>query len=442
MRIFRRWGALSLSAMLIGTFLSTIALTTGGATPAAADTPEAFAGTASAQALQLSLLGITLNVDKTDATADSTPKASADAAILAPGSLLTLDSTSVSAPTSGGGTTNQTPVCNGALALSTLISITAVCAQSGASVPPDAAASVCTPPTGAVSPMACGSAKVLEIDVGLTQLLQPILTAVKNSLQGLSTTVGNILSNIPIVSPLLTNLLNSPLLSGLGIQLSDPISSLLDALNRATELLSIKVLPSVSAVTTTAGAFTAAGEADGIVVTLLPGVLLNSQPLLDLHVAEGQAVASYDRQTCKSSASFIGGLLSGELLGTPLDVNTGTISLGGLGSIALGSGSKTTNADGTVTAKADGLAVNLLNGLVVLDAGHASATVGGACATVTPPTTAATVAVQAETVTTKPPVLATTGADEMPLLPIGFFLLLAGYLTRRRWLRRQASSSN
>ncbi|MGH9126704.1 MAG: hypothetical protein ACRDZ8_18540 [Acidimicrobiales bacterium] len=447
MRIFRRWGALGLSALLIGTALSTIALTAGAAAPAAAQnaTPEAFAGSASAQALTLSLLGINLNVDKTDAAADSSPKASADAAVLAPGSLLTLDPTKVAVPTSAANTTDATPVCNGALALSTLISITAVCAQSAAAIPPDAAPAACAAPSGAVTPMACSSAKVLEIDVGLTQLLQPILTAVKNSLQGVSTTVGNILSNLPVVSPLLNNLLNSPLLSGLGIKLSDPVSSLLDALNRATELLSVKVLPSVSAVSTTAGAVTAAAEADGIVVTLLPGVLLNSQPLLDLHVAEGQAISTYNRTTCASTSQFTAGLLSGELLGTPLNVSTSTISLGGLGSISLGNGTKTSSSSaGTASATADGLAINLLNGLVVLDAGHATSSIGGNCAVAAPaPTTTtstSTVAVAATTVT-KPPVLATTGADEAPLLPIGFLLLLAGYLTRRRWLSRRSQTS-
>jgi hypothetical protein len=364
--------------------------------------------------------------------------------VIAPGSLVTLGVTSAAVP-SGTTVTETTPQgCSLSVPLPTILTISALCAQSAVAVPPATPPSVCAPTATATAPTACGSAEVLEIDVGLTQLLQPILTAVKNATAGLSTTVGTILNSIPVVTPLLNNLLSGPLLGGLGITTTDPIGSLLDALNRATELLKIQVLPSVSSVSTTPGAFTAASEADGIVVTLLPGVLLNSEPVLSLHVAEGSTTSTYNRATCQSSSTFTAGLLSGELLGTPLNVGVSTLTLGALGSVTLGGGSVApANANGTTGATADGLDINLLNGLVALDVGHATSTVGGSCAVVTAvtSTTTATTTVTAPPVTgTIPIVLATTGTDA-PLLPIGLMLILMGYITWRVRRSRQAARS-
>src|SRR5580704_1499677 len=264
MRIFRRYSAMSMAVLMVGALLATVA-GAAAALPAGAQTatPESFAGSASATALKLSLLGINLTVGQTDAEADSTPKASADASVIAPGSLVTLGVTSASVPSGTNTTTDTTPQgCNVSAPLPSILTISALCAQSAVAIPPGVPPTVCAPTATATAPTACGSAEVLEIDVGLTQLLQPLLNAVKNATAGLSTSVGNILSNLPVVTPLLNNLLTGPLLGGLGITLADPVGSLIDALDRATELLSIKILPSVSSVATTPGAFTAASEAD------------------------------------------------------------------------------------------------------------------------------------------------------------------------------------
>jgi hypothetical protein len=444
MRIFRRYSAMSMAVLLVGALLATVAAA-GAALPAAAQTstPESFAGSASATALKLSLLGINLTVGQTDAEADSTPKASADASVIAPGSLVTLGVTSASVPAGTNLTTDTTPQgCNVSAPLPSILTISALCAQSAVAIPPAGPPTVCAPTATATAPTACGSAEVLEIDVGLTQLLQPLLTAVKNATAGLSTTVGNILSNLPVVTPLLNNLLSGPLLGGLGITLADPVGSLIDALDRATELLSIKILPSVSSVATTPGAFTAASEADGIVITLLPGVLLGSDlPVLQLKVASGSTTSTYNRSTCQSSSSYIAGLLSGELLGTPLNVGLSTLNLGTLGSVTLGGGSVApVAANGATSATADGLDVNLLNGLVALDVGHATSSVVGACAVAAPVTTTTSTTVIPPTTGTIPIVLATTGTSA-PLLPIGLMLILMGYITWRIRRSRQAQRS-
>src|SRR5580658_8864993 len=98
MRIFRRYSAMSMAVLMVGALLATVAAG-AAAVPAAAQTstPESFAGSASATALSLSLLGITLTVGKTDASAGSTPKAAADATVVG-GSVATLGVTSASAP--------------------------------------------------------------------------------------------------------------------------------------------------------------------------------------------------------------------------------------------------------------------------------------------------------------------------------------------------------
>ncbi len=248
------------------------------------------------------------------------------------------------------------------------------------------------------------------------------------------------------MTPLLNNLLSGPLLGGLGLKLSDPIGSLIDALDRATELLSIQVLPSVSSVATTPGAFTAASEADGIVITLLPGVLLyanGTEPVLSLHVAEGSTTSTYNRSTCQSSSSYTAGLVHGELLGQPINVGHRHPRPQHPRQRHPGRRlpPRQSAANGTVGATADGLDVNLLNGLVALDVGHAtSSAVGGACAVVSPVTTTTSTTVVPPTTGTIPIVLATTGTSA-PLLPIGLMLILLGYITWRIRRSRQAQRS-
>jgi hypothetical protein len=296
-----------------------------------------------------------------------------------------------------------------------------------------------------VAPSACATASVLTLDVQLLQALQPLLDAVKNATQGLSTQVGQVLNNLPVVSPLLNNLLNGPLLGGLNIKLTDPIGSLITAIEHATELLRLQVLPSVSSVGTSPGALVASSESDGIILTVLPGLTVAGNPLLQVTIAKGAATATYNRDTCQSSGDFTAAVASIKILDNPVqNIGSGAITLPlGLGTLTLGGGASNQNADGSVGVVADGFNLDLLNHLVQLNAGHAEAVAGGKCAVVvvapvTTTTTSTTSPTQPTVGGTLPATLPLTGNDQ-PLLPIGLGLVLAGYLTRRTLLARRAS---
>jgi hypothetical protein len=440
MRFFRRYCALAMSGLIIGGVLTGVAASAVTATPAAADTPEVFAGSASATAFNLNLLNLVkLTMSPTHASVDSTPKAHADAAV-ATGSL-GVSPTSADAPVGANLSFTSPQPCATSVPVQSILLITGGCSQSAAAVPNAPAPTVCAPTSGVVAPAACASASLLNIDVQLLQALQPLLDALKNTVQGLSTQVGTVLSNIPVVSPLLNNLLHGPLLGGLNISLSDPVSSLITALERATELLSIRILPSDSAVATAPGAVVAASEADGVVLTVLPGLTVAGNPLLQVILAKGATVSTYNRITCQTTSTFTAAGVQIKLLDNPVqNLGLGTITLPlGLGTIIVGGGATTQNADGSVGSVADGLNVNLLGGLVQLGSGHAESVAGGKCATLT-----AVASTVAPTTTTLPAVtgtlaarLATTGSDT-PFLPIGVGLLLMGLVTRRTLVKRRA----
>jgi hypothetical protein len=444
MTTFRRLCAVGLAGLIVGGVLSGAAFSAASAAPAsvpaAVSTSEAFAGSASATAFHLNLLNlVNLIVSETNASADSTPKAHADAAV-SKGSL-TVDQTTADAPTAANTTFTSPQQCNTTVPIQLVLLLTGSCSQSAAAVAPSPAPAACNPATGTITPTACANASVLTLDVQLLQALQPLLDAVKNATQGLSTQVGQVLNNLPVVSPLLNNLLNGPLLGGLNIKLTDPVGSLITAIEHATELLKIQVLPSVSSVATSAGAVVASAESDGIILTVLPGLTVSGNPLLQVVLAKGAASATYNRSTCQSSGDFTAAGAQIKILDNPVQsLGTGAITLPlGLGTLTIGGGLTAPNTDGSVGSVADGFNLDLLNHLVQLSSGHAEAVAGGKCAVVV-----AAVSTTSTTSTTLTPIsgtlaahLATTGTDE-PLLPIGFGLLLAGYLTRRSFLARRA----
>jgi len=442
MNIFRRWGTLGLSALLIGSILSTVALASGAAAPAAAQSAEAFAGSANAEGLKLSLFGTNVTIGATSAEADTTPQAVASGSGLA---LLTATQSSATA-NSTTPSASEGPKCGLNLQLTSIAGLALACSTSSGSIADSA-------------PTAASSAKIGEIDVGLLntvlQLLQPILNAlepVANQIVGnVLTTVTNALNGLGLAA-LGTTVTN--LLGNLGVSTTQPVSSLITALEKATNLATITVGPSASSVTTSSGTVVATSSAQGAVIDVLPGITVTGKPLLEITVGQASTTSTYNRGTGKSNATFSPAIVSINLLGdnipiglgAPVNLFPGTALAS---SISLGAGSTKSLANGGVSAQADGVAINLLTGLnggISLALADASSSVGGTpavAAVTTTSTTSTTVAVAATSLTTKPPVLATTGADEAPLLPIGFALLLAGYLARRRWLvgRRQTDTT-
>jgi len=419
--------------------LSTVALTAGTAAPAAAS-PEAFAGTATAQALKLDLFGTTITLGSTNAEADTTPQA------VASGSGVALLTATASSATANSTTPTATPpqACGVNLPLTGILTLSLACSQSAGSVANSA-------------PTATATSNIAALNVGtlslVLQLLQPILNALEpiaNSLIGsVLTTVNTALSGLGLgaVGTTLSNLLG-----GLGVSETQPVSSLITALEKATDLATIHVGDSSAGVTTSSGTVIATSSAQAATIDVLPGILLNGGPLLSITVGTATTTSTYNRGTGVSTAAFSPAILTVSLLGINVPVGLGApVSLFAgtplASTISLGAGSTTKNADGSVTATADGVGLDLLQGInggISLDLAHAASGVGGTVAAVTTTTTVAptttTTVKPAITTTTLPP-LATTGSDT-PYLAIGFTLLLAGYLTRRKLLARRAGSGS
>lgn len=418
--MLKRFCALAVSGAIVGALMAV--------PPATADTPEVFAGTAAAQTLKLDALGIKLTVGATSASADSTPKAHADGAGLA------ILAGTVSHADAAGSVSSDAPpkACALSLPIQGILDLALACSQSQAL-------------TAGGSPTGSSTATLANIDVGVLnlvlQLLKPITDALVPVLDQVIGSVTGVLQ--PVLGPLLNQLL-----PGLGLNLQSPVSSLVTALQKVTLLARVTLGQSASVVTTTGGGVTSTALAKGGQIDLLPGLTLTGGPLVSIVLGSSGTTASFDRNTGKSAASFDPALLTLKVLGTsipiagaaPITLFAGTVLES---TITVGGGRTVTNSDGSVGAVADGVSVHLLKGIaggINLDLVHAESAVGGAHAVITAATTTttSTTVVGATTTTTKPPilVLAHTGS-EVPYLPIGMFLIVAGYLTRRRLARNR-----
>ena len=404
MRIRGRICALALSAATLSAVV--------GVSPASADTAEAFAGTATARALNLSLLGIKVTAGSTTALADSSPKAQASGAGLA------LIAQTVSQAAVNGPNASQAPpkACGVDLPIAGLLSVALACSQSNAS-------------TTDASPTARSVANIAAIDVGVLDLVLDLLDPI---LDALVPVVDQVIGDVTgTLQPLLGGLLD-PLLQGLQLDLQSPVQSLLDALRDVTNLAEIRVGDSLSQVTTEGTKVTATAAARGAEIRVLPGLTAAGGPLLSITVGSATATSVFDRTAGTSTAAFDPALLTVNVLGTSIPVALGqpiTLFPGTVleSTISLGAGRTVRNPDGTVGAVADGVGLQLLKGLnggIVLELAHAESAVGGAKAVITPQSLPSP---KAE----RPPELARTGGMGDPLLPIGFVLVLVAVLTRR-----------
>jgi hypothetical protein len=432
MRIFRRLCALGVSGLIVGGTLTGVAVSAATSTPAGADTPEAFAGSASAQALQLKLFGTALTVGSSNAVADSTPKAHADGAGLA-----LIAATMSSADADSVKTSSAPPkACGLNLPIANILTLALACSQSASG-------------TVNASPSAVATSNIAALDVGLLNpllnLLQPVLNALTPIADQL---LGTVLTTVQgVLQPVLGTTLQQ-LLGSLGLDTSKPVSSLLTALQKATNLVTVHVGDTASSVVTSAGTVVADSIAKGAEIDVLPGLTLTGGPLLSITLGLAHTTSTFNRLTGDSAANFDPAIVTVKLLGIAIPiVGTELKLLAGTpleSVITLGSGSTTKNkTDGSVTAEASGVGIDLLKGLnggISLHLAHAESAAGGAKAALVATTTSTS------TTTTVVPVtggtlfvahLPVTGNAE-PVLPIGMALILAGYLTRRTMRRRWA----
>jgi hypothetical protein len=433
MTFLRRFCALGVSGLIVGALMSGVTATTASSAPLKADTAEAFAGTASAQALRLGLFGTNLTVSSSNAVANSSPMAHAD------GSGVALITATVSSADSVGANQSSAPgkACGLNIPLTGILNLALACSQSAAQ-------------TTSATPAALASSNIADLDVSvlstILNLLQPILNALVPIADQVLSTVVTTVQNIvqPVLGTTLTNLLGA-----LGIKPSAPVSSLITALENATQLLTVHVGDTASSVVTTAGSVVADSDAQGAQISVLPAL-----GLLTITVGEAHTTSTFSRSAGTSSATFSPAILT--ITSKVLPIGTITVQLGSPitlfagtaleSTISLGAGTTVKNPDGSVGAVADGVGIDLLKGInggISLHLAHAQSAVGGNAAAIS--TTTTTGAAATTTTAAAPPVtgtlqakLATTGTDA-PLLPIGFVLLLAGYLTRRSFRARRAA---
>jgi hypothetical protein len=411
--MFRRIGAIALSALVVSAFL---------VAPASAQStevetrPESYVASASARALYLKLLGIEVSAGTSGIQLSSAgPQAKATGAglLLASGTISTVETTAPDqklAPAPACVLNIDPPLLN-------LLGLQTACGTARAD-------------STVGAPQAFGQGQVAGITLGGTQLLailQPILDAL---VPLLDSTLGSVTGALqPILGPLLQPLLGT-------LDLTQPVSTLLDRLEEVTALATVDVGRSTSTGTSTAASITSTATAQGAEVNLLPGLAPLGGPLLQILVGEATATSTFDRGKAQSTPSYDAAIarIKSPLLGldlpialnAPLDLNLGILRL----QVSLGAGRTTTNPDGSVSAEADGVSVALTTPLgdIILQLAHAQSAIGGQGRLLSQ-----------QQVVQPVEQLAKTGSD--PWIPMaGFVLLLAAFTTRRLLVARPSGN--
>jgi hypothetical protein len=399
-RTTRRLGALAVSTVIAGTFI------TGPAH--AAGRPETFLGSATSTALNLDLLGTKLTLGFAKSSVDSTVKALAEAAgqLLQPASSTRAES-SASAPRSSDGEKCAIPSL--LEPLKALLNIQAGCSTALTEI------------LNGV-PQAIGKGTVARIDLGLNSVLQTLNQVIAPVQSALENVLGSLGQIAPQLDPLV-----------------DTVGELLTSvLNQQT--LSIRLGDATSNVTSTANAITSTATAAGGQIDLLPIGGLDAGPLVSIIVGSAKASATYDRSTGVATPVVDPALvrvrlalpLLGQVQEIPVAIGQTITLLQGTpleSTIAIADGTTTTNADGSVLAVSDGVLLHLLKGLnggVKLELAHAEAGVAGAPA----------VAAPAPEVPQVVPELPRTGGFPAALPFVGTGMLAAAFVGRRYLLSR------
>ena len=422
MSMFRRTGAIALSALVVSAFLVL-------PSPASAQTvqtrPESFIATANARSLNLEVLGLKVTVGASGIEMTSAPaaKATGGGVLLVPGTVSTVETTAASQVLA------PPKACVLNLPLATLLSLQLACGEARAESTPGA-------------PQAFGQGTVAAIDVGGQQvlaLLAPILDALAPLLDQVLGTVTGALT--PIVGNLLGGLVGT---AGTGVDLTKPVSSLVDVIKQATNLATIKLGNSTSQGLSETGKISAIATAQGGQIDVLPGLALGGAPLLSIIVGSAKATSVFDRSGGTSTPGFDAAIITVKLglpilgnlteipvkLGSPLTLLAGTPLES---TISLGAGTTTKNPDGSVSSVADGVSIWLLKGIsggIKLELAHAESGIGGQSQLV-----------EQQKIVEPVAQLAKTGND--PWIPmVGFALLLAAFTTRRLVVARPSGKRN
>ncbi len=428
MRTVQRVGAIALSALLM---TAVLALPASAQTQTVETRPESFIATAAARGLELNLFGSRVTIGQSSALINSTPSAKASGAGVALASG-TVSTSEVSGP-------NQTSTPPKACVLNLpgvaqLLTVELACGESRVS-------------TANGAPSAYGAGSVAGVDLLGNTLIDPIVALLESLLLQLTPlldqTVATVTTTLNGVNPALGSLL-SGLVANLSLgqgstvaPVSNLVTGLLDGIQRATQLLDVKVGDSTAATATTATAVTATANAAGAQIDLLPGLTLGGAPLLSIIVGQATSVSTFDRATAKSTPSFDAAvarvrlglpLLGAAVTDIPVQLNQPLTLLAGTpleSTISLGAGRTVTDPNtGAVASYADGVSIHLLKGLnggIALELAHAETGVGGQTRLTSPQ----------QTVIPVVPSLAKTGND--PWLPLaGAGLLLVALAIRRR----------
>ncbi len=389
MRTIRRVGGLAVAGLLLGAVVSGPA--------ASADTPAAYAGSASAQALKLSLGSgsLTAGISEAKAASDGTGAATGTGSITPAG--VTGNAKAANPP----GETKP-EICGAAGAPPAPLNVLSLGLACGT-----AAATG----TGLTS-VASARGEVARLDVTANTVLAGPLAPVTGPL---TTTVGSTTTTVCAALPV------APLQDACK-QVTGTINEIVQSLV-STQTLSLDAGNSTSRVSVAGNTVTSEGTASGAVIALLPNATLNGTPvggpLATITVARAEAKVLCDLASGTATPSFdpalvrvklsapvvallpalpnlIPGvtLVNGEftiapgqsqtiLAGTPLQTE-----------IVVGAGKKTVNPDGTASAVSDGVKVHALQligstvaplaGGLLFDLAHAEAAGGCVAATVTP----------------------------------------------------------
>jgi hypothetical protein len=423
LRTMRRIGAILLSGLVMTAVLALPAT----AAETVETRPESFIATAAARGLELNLFGNRVTVGQSSALVNSSPMAKASGAgvALVAG---TVSNSEVNAPNLSAA---PPKACVLNLPIAGLAAVELACGESRVD-------------TNNGAPSAYGAGSVAGVDLLGTTLLDPITNLLRQLLNALlpvvDQTVGTVLNTL---TPTLGGLLGG-LTTNLGLgtgsnvaPVSGLVNNLLDGIERATQLLDVKVGSSTASAVTTANAVTATANAAGAQIDLLPGLTLGGAPLLSIIVGQAKSVSTFDRGTAKSTPSFDAAvarvrlglpLLGAAVTDIPIQLNQPLTLLAGTpleSTISLGAGRTTTDPNtGAVASYADGVSIHLLKGLnggIAIELAHAETGAGGQTRLVS----------QQQQVTPVVPALAKTGND--PWLPLtGAGLLFVALGIRRR----------
>lgn len=423
MRTLRRIGAVLLSGLMMTAVLALPASGQG----TVETRPESFIATAAARGLDINLFGNRVTIGQSSALINSSPSAKASGAGVA------LISGTVSNSEVNGPNQSATPpkACVLNLPVAGLLTVELACGESRVS-------------TADGAPSAYGAGAVAGVDLLGTTLIQPIIDLLRSLLSALTPvldqTVGTVLNTL---TPALGGLLGG-LAGNLGLgntanvgPVSGLVDNLLDGIERATQLLDIKVGESTAEAVTTTNAVTATANAAGAQIDLLPGLTLGGAPLLSIIVGQAKSVSTFDRATAKSTPSFDAAvvrvrlglpLLGAAVTDIPIQLNQPLTLLAGTPletTISLGAGRTVTDPNsGAVASYADGVSIQLLKGLnggIGIELAHAETGAGGQTRLIAQQQQAAPVV----------PALAKTGND--PWLPLaGAGMLFVALGVRRR----------